>query len=231
MAKRRKKGKNIILNKFKLGIGLTVLGGLFFFSLSFADSSPVFAFLKSYASIPFGEIGLYIFFALCFLVGILIMAKGYLMKLLVRQFLLVMIIVSAILNFPIIDGNGEKYEQLGGYLSWPLLYILNLMFGGKNIASKAFIILLLVGLVVWIFYSFNVSLPKFSLKTEDRPNRPVTKAKPSRYQAEEEEEEEEEEKPDFHQPVSRSLIKSLLKQKIEEKITQKERKAKPLISF
>ena len=72
---RRKKGKNIVLNKFKLGIGLTVLGGLFFFSLSFAESSPVFSFLRDYAAIPFGEIGLYIFFALCFLVGILIMAK------------------------------------------------------------------------------------------------------------------------------------------------------------
>jgi prepilin signal peptidase PulO-like enzyme (type II secretory pathway) len=207
------------------------LGGLFFFSLSFADSSPVFSFLRDYAAIPFGEIGLYIFFALCFLVGILIMAKGYLMKLLVRQFFLVMIIVSAILNFPIVDGDGEKYEKLGGYLSRPVLYVLNLMFGGKNIAIKAFVILLLIGLIVRIFYSFNMSLPKFSLKTEDKPNRPVSKAKPSRYQAEEEEEEEEEEKPDFHQPVSRSLIKSLLKQKIEDKISQKEKKAKPLISF
>ena len=106
------------------------------------------------------------------------------------------------------------------------------MFGGKNIAIKAFIILLLIGLIVWIFYSFNMTLPKFSLKTEQRPNKPA-RSRPTRYEADEEEEEEEEEKekPDFHQPVSRSLIKSLLKQKIEEKISQKEKKAKPLISF
>ena len=43
--------------------------------------------------------------------------------------------------------------------------------------------------------------------------------------------EEEEAKPEFGQPVSRSLIKSLLKQKIVEKVTQKERKIKPMINF
>jgi hypothetical protein len=41
------------------------------------------------------------------------MAKGYLMKLLIRQFVVVMIIISAILNFPIIDGDVANYEKLG----------------------------------------------------------------------------------------------------------------------
>jgi Ca2+/Na+ antiporter len=109
---RRKKKKNIVLNKFKLGVSLTVLGCLFFFSLSFAGSSPVLGFFKNRASMPFGEIGLYIFFALCVLVGILIMVRGYLMKLLIRQFLLIMVVISAILNFPIIDGDVTKYEKL-----------------------------------------------------------------------------------------------------------------------
>ena len=104
------------------------------------------------------------------------------------------------------------------------------MFGGKNVAVKAFIILMLIGLVIWIFYSFNVGLPKFSLKTEDKPTKSASKSRQARYE-EVEEEEEEEAKPDFAQPVSRSLIKSLLKQKLDEKIAQKEKKAKPLISF
>ncbi|MEI6773884.1 MAG: hypothetical protein WCL18_03600 [bacterium] len=109
MSRRRKKG--IVLNKFKLGISLTILGSLFFFSLYFAEGSPVLMFLRTYASIAFGEIGLYVFFALCFLVGILIMAKGYLMKLLIRQFMVMMMIISAIINFPIIDGDLGKYEK------------------------------------------------------------------------------------------------------------------------
>ncbi len=109
MSRRRK--KNVVLNKYKLGISLTVLGSLFFFSLYFAEGSPVIMFLRTYASVAFGEIGLYVFFALCFLVGIIILAKGYLMKLLIRQFMVIIIVISAVINFPIIDGDATKYEK------------------------------------------------------------------------------------------------------------------------
>ena len=101
MARRRK--KNVVLNKYKLGMSMTILGSLFFFSLYFAEGSPVLMFLRTYASVAFGEVGLYVFFALCFLVGIIIMAKGYLMKLLIRQFMVIIVIISAVINFPIID--------------------------------------------------------------------------------------------------------------------------------
>ena len=101
MARRRK--KNVVLNKYKLGMSMTILGSLFFFSLYFAEGSPVLMFLKTYASIVFGEIGLYVFFALSFVVGIIIMAKGYLMKLVIKQFMIIMVIISAVINFPIID--------------------------------------------------------------------------------------------------------------------------------
>jgi len=53
-----------------------------------------------------------VFFALCFLVGIIILAKGYLMKLLIRQFMVMIVIISAVINFPIIDGDATKYEKL-----------------------------------------------------------------------------------------------------------------------
>lgn len=68
-------------------------------------------FLKTYASIAFGEVGLYVFFVLCVLVGVLIIVKGHLMKLLIRQFIIIMIIISAVINFPIIDGDVTKYEK------------------------------------------------------------------------------------------------------------------------
>jgi hypothetical protein len=68
-------------------------------------------FLRTYASIIFGEVGLYVFFALSFVVGIIIMAKGYLMKLVMRQFIVIIIIISAVINFPIIDGDVTKYEK------------------------------------------------------------------------------------------------------------------------
>ena len=219
-----------MLNKFKLGIGLTILGSLFFFSLYFAEWSPVIMFLRTYASIAFGEVGLYVFFALCFLVGIFIMAKGHLMKLLMRQFIIINIIISAVINFPIIDGDVAKYEKFWWYISWPIIAILQMMFGHKAIATKSFIIILLILTIVRILYSLNFSLPNISLKTEKSP-KPEKKQR-ERYQ---EEDEEEEDKPEFGRPVSRSLIKSLIKDKLEKKIQEKEqvkeRKLRPTINF
>ncbi len=230
MGKKRK--KNLVLNKYKLGISMTVLWSLFFFSLYFAEWSPVIMFLRTYASIAFGEIGLYVFFALCFFVGILIIAKWYLMKLFIRQFIVVIVIISAVINFPIIDGDVAKYEKFGWYISWPVIALLQLMFGGKAIATKAFIIILLVLAIVWILYSLNFSLPNISLKSENKPKKVENKRSRIEY---EEEEEEVEEKPEFGQPVSRSLIKSLIKDKLQRKIEEKEqqyeKKVKPTINF
>ncbi len=187
-------------------------------------------FLKTYASIAFWEVGLYVFFALCFLVGILIMAKGHMMKLFLRQFMVVIVIISGIINFPIIDGDATKYEALWWYISRPLIALLQGMFGGKAIATKTFIIILLILAIARILYTLNFSFPKITLKTEKAPK--PSKQKSSRY---EEEEEEEEDKPEFGKPISRSLIKSLLKDKLEKKIQEKEqikeKKARPSINF
>ncbi|MEI6773885.1 MAG: hypothetical protein WCL18_03605 [bacterium] len=109
--------------------------------------------------------------------------------------------------------------------------MLQVMFGGKAIATKSFIIILLVLAIVWILYSLNFSFPNISLKSENKPKAAITKSKNTKY----EEEEEEEEKPEFGKPVSRSLIKSLIKDKLQRKIEEKEqtreRKIRPTINF
>ncbi len=209
---------------------MTILWSLFFFSLYFAEGSPVLMFLRTYASIAFGEVWLYVFFALCFLVGIVIIAKWYLMKLIMRQFVLMMFLISAVINFPIIDGEMSKYETLWGYISRPIIALLQVMFGHKAIATKAFIIILFILAIVWILYSFNFSFPKISLQTEKKPKQKKI-AKSTRVQ----EYKEIEDRQNFGQPVSRSLIKSLIKNKLETKIQEKEsveeKKSKPMISF
>jgi hypothetical protein len=43
----------------------------------------------------------------------MILVKGHLIKLLIKQFLLVMLLISAVLNFSIIDGDATQYEKLG----------------------------------------------------------------------------------------------------------------------
>lgn len=146
--------------------------------------------------------------------------------------MIMIIIISAVINFPIIDGDVAKYEKFWWYISWPVIALLQVMFGGKAIATKSFIIILLILAIIWILYSLNFSFPTISLKNDNKPKASSTKPKVQRY---EEEEEEEEVRPDFWRPISRSLIKSLIKDKLERKIQEKEqvreRKSKPTINF
>lgn len=233
---KRRKSKNIILNKYKLWVSFIALWWLFFFSLYLAEWSPIFVFLQEYASIPFGEIGLLLFFWLCILVGIMILSRGHLIKLLIKQFLVIMILVSAILNFSIIDWDATQYEKLWWYISRPLIYILDTIFGGNALAIKVFIIILLILLIGWILYTFNFSLPKINIniKEESKPNKPVRQQdhdiakKIPKYETQEDNEEDEEYTP---QTISRSFVSTLLKKKVEEKLQEKERKPRPIINF
>jgi hypothetical protein len=153
-----------------------------------------------------------------------------------------MILVSAIINFPLLDGEKLDYEKLGGYISWPLLAGLNALFGEKAIAIKVFIILLFLLVVAWILYSFNFSLPKLniSLKEEKRPERPERSSRDdedSRRSSSFERTAEEKSSSrgeGVTQTISPGFIKSLLKHKLEEKIQEKEKEKKafkPLVNF
>lgn len=176
-----------------------------------------------------------IFFALSVVVGGMILAKGHLMKLLIKQFLTVMMVVSAVLNFAIIDGEPVKYEKLGGYISWPIIYALQEIFN-NTLAVKVFIILMLLGCVAWILWTFNVSLPKIhiNLKEDDKPKHVPQKQqtadiakKISKISHDEE---------DHHnepQTISPSFISTIIKKQAQEKIAEKEfeKKHKAPINF
>jgi len=69
--------------------------------------------MQRYAQIAFGEVGLTIFFALCVLAGTLIIAKGHLIKQILRSFTVGLVLISGLINFPIVDGQSSSYEQLG----------------------------------------------------------------------------------------------------------------------
>lgn len=233
--KRRRKSKNIVLNKYRLWVSFIALWWIFFFSFYLAEGSPLFVFLQEYASVPFGEIWLLLFFALCILVGIMILVKGHLIKLLIKQFLLVMLLISAVLNFSIIDGDATQYEKLGWYISWPLIYLLNIVLGNNALAVKVFIIILLILLIWWILYTFNFSLPRINIniREEQKPNKPVRQqdhdiAKKISKSKNIENDEEGDYTP---QNISRSFVSTLLKKKVEEKIQEKDRKPRPVINF
>lgn len=238
---------------------MVIVGGLYFFSLYLAEGSPIFDFLQHYASVAFGQLGTTIFFWLSIIVGILVLIKGYLMSLLIRQFLLVLMIASAVLNFPIVDGESNQYTQYGWFLSRPILRILDQMFGGKAIAIKWFIIILLAVMIGRVLYTFNFSLPKLRINLQ-QDNKPASKKKTKAAAVEEEEEAEEEYEEETEedeeaieeqiskkiaaakqtinkQAISKqssggqSLIKQLIKHNAEQRISEKEEKSRPNITF
>lgn len=50
------------------------------------------------------------------------------MNILLRQFVVVLMLVSAVLNFPILDSGAGNYQEYGGYISWPIFWLLKAMF-------------------------------------------------------------------------------------------------------
>ncbi len=218
---------------------MVVLWWLFFFSLFLAKGSPIFDLLVKYASIPFGEVWLYVFFWICILAWILILIKWYLMNILIRQSLVVLMLVSAILNFPILDSGVENYQEYGWYLSWPIFWLLKQMFGTNwVVAIKALIIIFFVWSIIWVLYTFNFTLPKINFKVEREPapsNTKTSQPKIERQSTKEIVEKINQPKPFGIQTQttpssnSRSFLKELIKWKVEEKIQEK--KPRPIISF
>ncbi len=102
---KKRKAKTFVLSKYNIGIGLIILGFLYFFSLFLAKDSPVFNILTEYASIAFGNIGITIFFILAIICGLVVLFRGYLMQTVIKQSVLLMLFISAIINFPIIDSE------------------------------------------------------------------------------------------------------------------------------
>lgn len=141
--------------------------------------------------------------------------------------------LSAILNFPIIDWDPSKYKQLWWYISWPLIYLLKAIFGDNALAVKVFIIILMIILIGWILYCFNFSLPKINIQQEKKPVKNVKKQEKRDIaqkisKATSKTIEEDDYTP---QTISKSFVSTLLKKKVEEKIQEKEIRQRPTISF
>ncbi|HMT01400.1 MAG TPA: DNA translocase FtsK [Candidatus Absconditabacterales bacterium] len=246
MGRRRRKGLGLTLNKYRIGLPFVVLGALYFFVLSLADGSPVLKVLSENAAVIFGQQGTDAFFAVCIMVGLYVLIKPHLIKLILKQFLLLFLIISAILNFPIVDGMSKNYMQFGGYLSRPLLWSLDYLFGGKDIATKVFVIILFLLVIVWIIVSFNIKLPAIKLeipqsskKSTKQSDRDLKKKLRDAQQEDEEDydTDDEPEEEDYEEQEtavkSGSILKDLLKQKITGKLNQKtaEKKIEHRITF
>jgi len=156
---------------------------MFFFAKIIAQDAPIFVFLSKYASVAFGNIGLNVFFALCIVVGILILIKWYLMTTLIKQFVVLMILISSCFNFSAIEEwwsslvNRANSTQYWWYFSWPIYWILEKLFWQSKLAIQILIIVLLIWVFAWILYKLNVSLPKLPKINIEHESAPEKKQK------------------------------------------------------
>ena len=238
-----------------------LIGVLFFFAKQFAPEAPILWRFSQGTSYAFGESWLVVFFILCVLVWILILWKGYLMKTFIKQFVSLMFLTSAILNFQAIEEGGNTLvnwsESIhhGWYCSWPIYRVLEAIFGPAKLAIQILIILMVIGVLAWVLYVLNVKLPKLpkiNVEHEDAPA-PERKSAKTPYVTKESQTSSDllnklEQatwkksaqvwvwaKVDWA-PASGSLLKdgfsSLFKQKVEQKIQEKQEvKPRPQIRF
>lgn len=163
---------------------MIVLGVLYFFSMKMAEGSPLFNFFNQYSKIAFGQLGLLVFFGLSVLMGILILIKGYLAKFLLKYYLLLLMLISAMLNVRLwTHGKEIDYIAQGGYFSWPLIWILDKVLknpsGTYILAIKWIIGVFLLGAILYLLYKFNVRLPKLPTLTIEQAEKPKQENKKS----------------------------------------------------
>ena len=173
MARRRRRSSSTIkLNHTSLGLGFVIIGGMYFFAYFFASQSPLIGRFHKGAFVAFGQAGTMIFFAITVLAGILFLTRGHLVRTITKQYILLLMLISGILNFPILDGQSNDYGQFGGFLSWPLLRGLKQMLGANPTAIKIMVIFFFLCLVAWVVYSFNIKVPKVNISLPERAERP-----------------------------------------------------------
>lgn len=147
-----------------------------------------------------------------------------------KQFIILSMVISAILNFPVLEEQSIAYAEYGGYIGWPILRVLQQIFGENPFAIKAIIVVLALWIIAWIIWAFNIPVPRLPSVALKSSGKSKATAKKTRKAAEEEEEyeeeyeEEEEEIPVITKKWSAigDSLKSMLKDKIQNKIKEKE---------
>lgn len=138
-----------------------------------------------------------------------------------------------------------SYDQLGWFISRPVIFLLHKMFGWQAIATKAFIIILFILLVGRILYTFNFSIPKINLKKETksaraRNSRSKTNKTTTRNSRSKNQESSINKKiseanklinkkhiADADRNQDTNILKSIIKQKVQQKIDAKTKPEKP----
>ena len=189
MARRRKSSRTrstFKINKYHIGIWFMLIWAIFFFAKAIAPDAPILWLLSKWTSYAFGESWLVVFFVLCILEWIFILWKGYLMKTFIKQFICLMFLISAILNFQaitewwttLIDWTQSVHHWW--YFSWPIYRVLESVFWPSKLAIQILIILMLLCVLGWVLYILNIKLPKLPKINVERESAPISEKKQSK---------------------------------------------------
>ncbi len=90
-----------------------------------------------------------------------------------RQFFLLSIFISAVVNMSLLDSSSLSYIHYGWYISAPILEVGKLLFATNTIAIQWVIFIGLLATIVWILMSSSIelpSLPKVSFHVPEKPS-------------------------------------------------------------
>jgi FtsK/SpoIIIE family/Ftsk gamma domain/FtsK alpha domain len=149
-----------VLDKYTIGRWFIVMWALYFFALFMAPDSPILQRFHQASYFVFWKMWTPPFFALSIVFWLLVLFKWHLIRILTKQFFILLFLVSAILNFPVLDNvKLNIYTNRWWYISWPIFRFLAKWFWNNPMAIKGMIIALFIILVIWIFYKFNIPVP------------------------------------------------------------------------
>lgn len=117
-----------------------------------------------------------LFIAVCALLyGILSFTRPWLISQGAKQFLLLSVFVSGIVNFGLLSDNTLKYTEYGGYISAPVLEIGKLLFATNIVIIQGIIVIGLISTIIRILMSTNIELPSFPKVDFKVPEKPEVK--------------------------------------------------------
>ena len=106
MSRRRTRSKSLVnpfvVDKYTIGRFFIIVGGLYFFAYFMAPQSPILARFNQASFFIFGQLGTPLFFALSAIFGLRILSK---------QFIIMLALGSTILNFPVLDDSKQLYTS------------------------------------------------------------------------------------------------------------------------
>ena len=160
-----KSSPSFVITRYNIAIPCIAWGVLYLFCLIVAKSSPLFAALTSVGNIVVGQIGSMATALLLVGFGSICIARGSLIATFTKQLVAINILISALLNFPLIANPVASWTQHGGYLSRPLLQLLQQLFGKNLLAIQIVVIAAIIGVIIRRLVTLQLQLPTVSLDT------------------------------------------------------------------